>query len=85
MCVDVFLSVGTLSSLCPLQVQWLNSYYVKIRNLMGAELDRQGLKEEKEWMVKNTEPFLAAGSSAAVSSLWLTIIALTTALFHNAG
>uniref|UniRef100_A0A674NZS6 X-prolyl aminopeptidase (aminopeptidase P) 2, membrane-bound n=1 Tax=Takifugu rubripes TaxID=31033 RepID=A0A674NZS6_TAKRU len=39
------------------QIQWLNKYYETIRTLVGPELDRQGLKEEKDWMLKNTEPF----------------------------
>ncbi|KAM6953149.1 xaa-Pro aminopeptidase 2 [Aplochiton taeniatus] len=72
-----------ISLLSPQQLQWLDAYYDTIRHVMGPELEKQGLKEEKEWMMKHTEPFQTAGSSAAVSSLSLTMAALTTALFHN--
>ena len=49
---------------------------------MGAELDRQGLTEEKTWMLKHTVPFQSATASAAVSSLSLTLSALATTLLH---
>ncbi|TNM99109.1 hypothetical protein fugu_013673 [Takifugu bimaculatus] len=65
------------------QIQWLNKYYETIRTLVGPELDRQGLKEEKDWMLKNTEPFVPSGSSAAVTSSTLTLFALVLTLFHN--
>lgn len=66
-----------------LQLQWLNKYYDTIRRLMGPELDRQGLHEERDWMLKNTEPFMKSGSSASVCSSTLTLIALAIALLHN--
>uniref|UniRef100_A0A7N6A9W6 X-prolyl aminopeptidase (aminopeptidase P) 2, membrane-bound n=1 Tax=Anabas testudineus TaxID=64144 RepID=A0A7N6A9W6_ANATE len=59
------------------QLQWLNSYYETIRKLVGLELDQQELHEEKDWMLRNTEPFVAPGSSASVSSSSLTLILLT--------
>ncbi|KAM3867009.1 xaa-Pro aminopeptidase 2 [Diretmus argenteus] len=62
------------------QLQWLNSYYETIRTLMGPELDRQGLHKEKEWMLRHTEPFPMAESSASICSVSLT--ALTAALLH---
>ncbi|XP_056898899.1 xaa-Pro aminopeptidase 2 [Takifugu flavidus] len=65
------------------QIQWLNKYYETIRTLVGPELDRQRLKEEKDWMLKNTEPFVPSGSSAAVTSSTLTLFALVLTLFHN--
>uniref|UniRef100_A0A667ZSE0 Xaa-Pro aminopeptidase 2 n=1 Tax=Myripristis murdjan TaxID=586833 RepID=A0A667ZSE0_9TELE len=65
------------------QLQWLNNYYSTIRKLMGPELDRQGLQAEKEWMLKNTEPFLKAASSASICSLSLTVAAVAAALLHN--
>lgn len=65
------------------QLQWLNKYYETIRRLMSPELDKQGLHEEKDWMLKNTEPFTEAGSSASVCSSSLTLIALAVALLHN--
>ncbi|KAM4622151.1 xaa-Pro aminopeptidase 2 [Polymixia lowei] len=70
------------SLLSPEQMQWLNTYYETIRKLMGPELERQGLKMEKEWMFKNTEPFQKATSSTAVS-FSLTFAALVTTLLHN--
>ncbi|PWA18567.1 hypothetical protein CCH79_00005691 [Gambusia affinis] len=64
------------------QMQWLNNYYEMIRRLVGPELDKQGLQEEKDWMLRNTQPFTEAGSSASVCSSSLTLIALVFAL-HN--
>lgn len=66
-----------------LQLQWLNKYYETIRKIVGAELDKQGLKAEKEWMIRNTEPFIAPGSSASTCSSSLTIIGLTVAVLHS--
>uniref|UniRef100_A0A4W6FVL1 X-prolyl aminopeptidase (aminopeptidase P) 2, membrane-bound n=1 Tax=Lates calcarifer TaxID=8187 RepID=A0A4W6FVL1_LATCA len=53
------------------QLQWLNKYYETIRKLVGPELDKQGLHEEKDWMLRNTDPFMTSGSSASVSFLFL--------------
>ncbi|XP_062416548.1 xaa-Pro aminopeptidase 2 [Pungitius pungitius] len=63
------------------QLRWLNKYYKTIRRLVGPELDSQGLKEEKDWMLEHTEPFEEAASSASVLSSSLTLIAVT--LLHN--
>ncbi|XP_064185349.1 xaa-Pro aminopeptidase 2 [Anguilla rostrata] len=71
------------SIMSPQQLQWLDAYYKKIRDIMGPELDRQGLKEEKEWMMKNTEPFLSAGAPATLSSLTLTLLVLCRALVQH--
>lgn len=65
------------------QLHWLNKYYETIRSLVGAELDSQGLHEEKDWMLRNTEPFAEIGSSASVSSSSLTLIALAVAMLYN--
>nr|XP_020501092.1 xaa-Pro aminopeptidase 2 [Labrus bergylta] len=65
------------------QLRWLNNYYDTIRRLVGPELDKQKLHEEKDWMLKNTEPFSASGSSASVCSSSLTLIALTVTFLHN--
>ncbi|XP_039976059.1 xaa-Pro aminopeptidase 2 [Xiphias gladius] len=65
------------------QLQWLNKYYETIRRLVGPELDRQELHEEKDWMLRNTEPFIASGSPASVCSSSLTLIPLAVALLHN--
>ncbi|XP_060904430.1 xaa-Pro aminopeptidase 2 [Labrus mixtus] len=65
------------------QLRWLNNYYETIRRLVGPELDKQKLHKEKDWMLKNTEPFSASGSSASVCSSSLTLIALTVTVLHN--
>lgn len=65
------------------QLKWLDNYYETIRRLMGPELDRQGLHEEKAWMLKHTEPFMESGSSASVCSSSMTLIALAIALLQN--
>ena len=65
------------------QLKWLDNYYATFRRLMGPELDRQGLHEEKAWMLKHTEPFLESGSSASVCSSSMTLIALAIALLQN--
>lgn len=67
----------------PQQLQWLNHYYETIRRLLGPELDRQGLKEEKDWVLKNTEPIRAADSSANIYTSSLPLIALTVILIQN--
>ncbi|XP_039872581.1 xaa-Pro aminopeptidase 2 [Simochromis diagramma] len=72
-----------MSLLSSEQLHWLNKYYETIRSLVGAELDNQGLREEKDWMLRNTEPFAEIGSSASVSSSSLTLIALAVAMLHN--
>uniref|UniRef100_A0AAX7V147 X-prolyl aminopeptidase (aminopeptidase P) 2, membrane-bound n=1 Tax=Astatotilapia calliptera TaxID=8154 RepID=A0AAX7V147_ASTCA len=72
-----------MSLLSSEQLHWLNKYYETIRSLVGAELDNQGLHEEKDWMLRNTEPFAEIGSSASVSSSSLTLIALAVAMLHN--
>ncbi|XP_068447841.1 xaa-Pro aminopeptidase 2 [Clinocottus analis] len=65
------------------QLQWLNKYYETIRRLMGPELDKQGLQEEKNWMLKHTESLVESGSSASVCSSSLTLIALVVTLLLN--
>lgn len=65
------------------QLQWLNKYYETIRRLVGPELDKQKLQEEKDWMLTNTEPFTKIESSATVCSSSMTLIAVTVALLHN--
>ncbi|XP_077588281.1 xaa-Pro aminopeptidase 2 isoform X2 [Stigmatopora nigra] len=66
------------SLLSPVQLQWLNKYYETIRKLMGPELDRQGLQEEKIWMLKHTEPFVDSRSSSSVSPSSLTLAIFVT-------
>ncbi|NP_957326.2 xaa-Pro aminopeptidase 2 [Danio rerio] len=65
------------------QLHWLNSYYETIRSLVGPELQKQGLKEEYDWMMKHTAPFLIAGASAVVSSITLFCTVLPSVLLYN--
>nr|XP_023653630.1 xaa-Pro aminopeptidase 2-like [Paramormyrops kingsleyae] len=46
------------SLLSPEQLQWLDSYYKKIRSVLGPELERQALWEEQKWLLRSTEPLL---------------------------
>ncbi|XP_043113869.1 xaa-Pro aminopeptidase 2 isoform X2 [Puntigrus tetrazona] len=71
------------SLLSPEQLHWLNKYYETIRSVVGRELDRQGLKEEYDWMMKHTAPFLTAGASAVISSVTLLVTVLPSVLLHN--
>ncbi|NXA99902.1 XPP2 aminopeptidase, partial [Cnemophilus loriae] len=45
-----------LSLLSPEQIQYLNSYYERIRALVGPELQRQQLQEAYDWLQESTEP-----------------------------
>ncbi|NXM86493.1 XPP2 aminopeptidase, partial [Oenanthe oenanthe] len=45
-----------LSLLSPEQIRYLNSYYERIRALVGPELRRQRLEEEHAWLQASTEP-----------------------------
>ncbi|RVE67470.1 hypothetical protein OJAV_G00103210 [Oryzias javanicus] len=65
------------------QRKWLNKYYETIRQLVGPELEKQGLHEENNWMLKNTEAFPELGSSASICSSSLTLIALAVTLLHS--
>lgn len=65
------------------QIRWLNKYYDTIRRLLGPELDRQNLLEEKAWMMRSTEPVGGAWSSGHVSSSPLPLLALALVLFQG--
>uniref|UniRef100_A0A671MZ04 Xaa-Pro aminopeptidase 2-like n=1 Tax=Sinocyclocheilus anshuiensis TaxID=1608454 RepID=A0A671MZ04_9TELE len=71
------------SLLSPEQLHWLNKYYETIQSVVGHELERQGLKEEYDWMMKHTAPFLTAGASAVISSVTLLVTVLPSVLLHN--
>ncbi|KFP79618.1 Xaa-Pro aminopeptidase 2, partial [Acanthisitta chloris] len=45
-----------LSLLSPEQIQYLNSYYERIRAHVGPELQRQKLEEAYNWLQENTKP-----------------------------
>nr|XP_057931368.1 xaa-Pro aminopeptidase 2 isoform X1 [Doryrhamphus excisus] len=71
------------SLLSSVQVQWLNKHYETIRRLLGPELDRQGLHEESQWLLRHTEPFSEYGSSSSVCSSSLTLVTLAVAVIFN--
>uniref|UniRef100_A0A8C1U2G3 X-prolyl aminopeptidase (aminopeptidase P) 2, membrane-bound n=1 Tax=Cyprinus carpio TaxID=7962 RepID=A0A8C1U2G3_CYPCA len=71
------------SLLSPEQLHWLNKYYETIRSMVGPELERQALKEEYDWMMKHTAPFLTAGASAVISSVTLLVTVLPSVLLYN--
>uniref|UniRef100_A0A8C3V619 Xaa-Pro aminopeptidase 2 n=1 Tax=Catharus ustulatus TaxID=91951 RepID=A0A8C3V619_CATUS len=61
-----------LSLLSPEQIQYLNSYYEKIRAQVGPELRRQRLEEEYAWLQESTEPFpLSSARTVALAPLAL--------------
>jgi len=41
-----------------LQRDWVNEYHRKCREVVGAELERQGRKEALEWLVRETQPIV---------------------------
>ncbi|NWQ71052.1 XPP2 aminopeptidase, partial [Neopipo cinnamomea] len=45
-----------LSLMSPEQIQYLNSYYKRIRERVGPELQRQQLEEVYEWLQESTKP-----------------------------
>ncbi|XP_078477739.1 xaa-Pro aminopeptidase 2 [Lampetra planeri] len=73
------------SLLSSVQLQWLNQYYETIRRLVGPELLRQELHDEREWMLRHTEPLVESGSSAAVCSSSLTLLCLVVVLLSSIG
>ncbi|NXM04329.1 XPP2 aminopeptidase, partial [Tyrannus savana] len=45
-----------LSLMSPEQIQYLNSYYKRIRERVGPELQRQQLEEAYKWLQESTKP-----------------------------
>lgn len=41
-----------------LQRDWVNEYHGKCREVVGAELERQGRKEALEWLIRETQPIV---------------------------
>lgn len=56
------------------QVDYLNQYYKKIRDLVGPELQNQKLMEEHDWMMKQTEPFYSSAARTNISGILLIIV-----------
>ncbi|XP_067006928.2 xaa-Pro aminopeptidase 1 [Anabrus simplex] len=51
-----------ISDLTPHQLQWLNDYHQKIRELVGEEMNRQDLGEDRLWLLDKTEPLSPSSS-----------------------
>ncbi|KAI5105106.1 xaa-Pro aminopeptidase 2, partial [Silurus meridionalis] len=62
------------------QLQWLDTYYLSIRNTMGPELKKQCLTEVYNWMMDNTKPFLNTVSSASIPMISLLLLFLPITL-----
>lgn len=43
-------------SVVSLQIDWVNQYHRKCREVVGAELERQGRKEALDWLCRETQP-----------------------------
>ncbi|EMP32095.1 Xaa-Pro aminopeptidase 2 [Chelonia mydas] len=64
------------------KIQYLNTHYETIRQLVGPELQRQQLEEEYEWLRRNTQPF-SRGTLVAASLGTLAITSLVSALLPD--
>lgn len=52
-------SVAPWGDLCSLlQRDWVNDYHRRCREVVGAELERQGRKEAREWLIRETQPII---------------------------
>ncbi|CAN0317171.1 xaa-Pro aminopeptidase 2 [Lampetra fluviatilis] len=76
-----------LSLLSDKQVEWLNRYNAAISREVGAELMKQNLRKEHEWLRRATEPFggeagrgAAAVGAVGASARLALLAALCTAL-----
>uniref|UniRef100_A0A8C5U0E6 Xaa-Pro aminopeptidase 2 n=1 Tax=Malurus cyaneus samueli TaxID=2593467 RepID=A0A8C5U0E6_9PASS len=75
-----------LSLLSPQQIRYLNSYYERIRALVGPELRRQRLEEEYGWLQENTEPFPVSGAATATAAAGtLALASLLSVLLSGLG
>ncbi|XP_014746511.1 PREDICTED: xaa-Pro aminopeptidase 2 [Sturnus vulgaris] len=73
-----------LSLLSPEQISYLNSYYNKIRERVGPELQRQRLEEEFAWLQESTEPF-PLSSARTVAAGTLVLAPLLSVLLSGLG
>ena len=39
-----------------MQCDWLNSYHLTCRDVIGKELQKQGRQEALEWLIRETQP-----------------------------
>ncbi|CAH1408360.1 unnamed protein product [Nezara viridula] len=72
-----------LKMLSPNQVKWLNDYYMRISNEVGAELKRQGRMDAFHWMISKVkmipERAYAYGSASRVHNKLLCISSMLLA------
>ncbi|KAJ6663279.1 hypothetical protein lerEdw1_010415 [Lerista edwardsae] len=76
-------SLIDVSLLSQEQIQYLNSYYSRIREQIGPILQERNLKEEYQWLQQNTQPF-SSSSLLAASLGTLTMGTLVTSLLPGA-
>ncbi|MEQ2168970.1 hypothetical protein GOODEAATRI_020235, partial [Goodea atripinnis] len=43
---------------CFLQKNWVNEYHRKCREVVGAELERQGRMEALQWLIRETQAII---------------------------
>jgi len=41
-----------------LQRNWVNEYHRRCREVVGAELEKQGRMEALEWLIRETQPIV---------------------------
>ncbi|XP_027753671.1 xaa-Pro aminopeptidase 2 [Empidonax traillii] len=68
-----------LSLMSPEQIQYLNSYYKRIRERVGPELQRQQLEEAYKWLQESTKPF-PVGSAITITTTTRAMLVLTSLL-----
>uniref|UniRef100_H3AYY8 Xaa-Pro aminopeptidase 2 n=1 Tax=Latimeria chalumnae TaxID=7897 RepID=H3AYY8_LATCH len=57
------------------QIDYLNRYYQKVREIVGQELTKENLQEEYSWLVESTKPFShCAFVTASCSVLALSLL-----------
>ncbi|XP_078004002.1 xaa-Pro aminopeptidase 2 isoform X4 [Phascolarctos cinereus] len=66
--------------LLPEQLEYLNQYYKTIRQKIGPELQQRNLKQEYEWLLKNTEPLIDNSSWVRLPASLTILVATTLAL-----
>lgn len=47
-----------VSLLTQKELNWVNDYHQKCREVIGAELERQGRLEALQWLIRETEPLI---------------------------
>eukprot|EP00079_Xenopus_tropicalis_P029097 XP_012824198.1 PREDICTED: xaa-Pro aminopeptidase 2 [Xenopus tropicalis] len=63
------------------QIEYVDQYYKKIKDLVGPELQKQNLHEEYKWLEKNTRP-LSHGALISASLLLLSLPVMATGFIN---